>query len=339
MKRVILWLGISLTLSVLCGVDVPLFVDWAANNRINRYPQRETKKTDWNEKYRIAFGIDSLVTHNAQFDLRFKTKDAFTDKEIILDRFRATYYTQNSSLELSSQKIGYGSDYLPSQLDIASGYYDTFLYKEIVFNGMMLQHHRGLFSYGLGVGGNIANQSVVRASVAVDAQVKQVCFGIAFRPIGITQDSHWDHPIVVGGLESYLSWGRWDYRSDLAMGYITEYPETIDRYEYFTAHQINTKINRQTTVTLFGSYSQQGYFPTTTTDLIACYKYSPNQWALYSILEYYTVQDVELFKPKLRLEYEFVKGIVVGMDFTQYWLSYNLEADSFGVNTKAYYEF
>jgi hypothetical protein len=57
------------------------------------------------------------------------------------------------------------------------------------------------------------------------------------------------------------------------------------------------------------------------------------------ILEYHDVEGDELLKSKLRLEYEFVKGIVLGTDFSREWTSGDMVTDSFGINTKAYYEF
>jgi len=214
----------------LWGVELPLYVTFASDNHLDYYPQREVKEIVWDEKYRIALGMEELRKGDFSAEFRLTSRSDFIQQQVLIDRLTAAYHFPLGSFSATTRTLGVGSGYYHQEQYVASPDYDNWLYGSTRFNGLMYGFDWGKQILELGLGGNVHNQAMAVADYRIDLSQP---VRIGFRLDSSARDTHWNTPQLMGSVyyRHQLPW--LELTTDLAYKHVFPYQETPLKQEYF----------------------------------------------------------------------------------------------------------
>lgn len=196
--------------SVLGAVDIPVFVSFDSDNRVDWFYEREEKQVSWDEKYLLRFGIDDLKHKQLGFDLGMITSANFIEQQVLLDHIRLSYMEGKHKLEAASEVIGFGEDYILQDLLLTDPRFDGFLFREMRWNGLCYSFSRSYLETGIGIGGNIHNQASAKAQLILSLHRLQLRLAARTE----TFDSHHYEPAFTLSLGADIDIKRIRYKTD-----------------------------------------------------------------------------------------------------------------------------
>ncbi|MGC9362863.1 MAG: hypothetical protein ACP5F3_08040, partial [Candidatus Syntrophosphaera sp.] len=139
------------------AIEIPFFAGFYSDNHVSYYPERDIREFDWDEKYRLCFGVDSLLFQNMGFGLKLVSQPNFIHQQILIDSLAMSWFQEDFRITGITRPHGRGRGYFFQELYVADPSYNSYLYDQTRFNGLQATWQPANLEYQGGFGGNIHN--------------------------------------------------------------------------------------------------------------------------------------------------------------------------------------
>lgn len=275
---------VLLSCNATMALNIPFIAGFSSDGHLNWYPDRDSRKYNWNDKYIVTLGVDNLRYKDLELSFMLSNRAEFTDQPILLESIELQYHLNNWSITGKSALQGIGKDSFFSQLYVSDANYNRYTYMQTRFNGIEGRYEKGAISTCLALGGNPHNLTMYY--LGIQYTVSGFMFG--FRTDASVQDIHWDGPHIMPSVSAQYKNRRIRMQTSIAGNHVFEYNEHPSRNEYFANAELQIELGRYVGFVCAAEKQQQEHAPLSSTTLetgviarIAPLEFIPNtRWQL-----------------------------------------------------------
>jgi hypothetical protein len=248
---------------VVMALNIPFIAGFSSDGHLDWYPSRNSRKHNWNDKYIITLGVDSLRYRDLEFSFTLSNQAEFTDQPMLLENIELKYHLDNWSITGKSAFQGIGEGSFFSQLYVSDANYNRYMYMQTRFNGIEGRYNQDRISTFLGLGGNPHNLAMSYLGI----QYSGSGFGFGFRTDASVKDVHWDGPRITPSVFAFYKDKRIRMQTGIAGNHVLKYNKHPARNEYFANAELQVELGRYVGFVCAAERQQQKHAPLSSTTL------------------------------------------------------------------------
>lgn len=264
-------LGITGSLILTCwmllsqgwAVDVPVFAKAVTSNQCGWYPDRIGRTLDWDEKYLLSLGIDSLRVTPFGLDLEIGVNEQLDGYRPVIETFLLSWEKESHRLELGTRKTGLGKGYRFAERFVSYPAYDSHLFENDRFNSVSYIWKQRSLSAGAALGGNQLSRGMAIANLAYKAFGQEIEADLR----ATVSDSHWRSPSLIANLRLMIDLGDFSQRVDMMLKEVPAYNHRPKRQEHAFATEIVYRFTSSTDIAVGGLYEERESVPRSRSEL------------------------------------------------------------------------
>ncbi len=245
------------------ALNIPFIAGFSSDGHLDWYPSRNSRKHNWNDKYIITLGVDSLRYRDLEFSFTLSNQAEFTDQPMLLENIELKYHLDNWSITGKSAFQGIGEGSFFSQLYVSDANYNRYMYMQTRFNGIEGRYNQDRISTFLGLGGNPHNLAMSYLGI----QYSGSGFGFGFRTDASVKDVHWDGPRITPSVFAFYKDKRIRMQTGIAGNHVLKYNKHPARNEYFANAELQVELGRYVGFVCAAERQQQKHAPLSSTTL------------------------------------------------------------------------
>ena len=313
-------LFIFLILTGLCitnldALELPFFIEFRSANEFIHYPQRQDRKYNWDDNYRIRFGIDSLEVGEFSTVLILKSSDNFIKQQVLLDRAELTYHMQMHQFGISSKTLGYGNDYRSNNTYHNDAGFGMPLYKAFRYNGFKYRYGRNEenLSFSLGAMDFDSGTMALEAHKTISSNAMSIQSGIKTE-LRIKDNFH-SRPLALYSANLSLQHKYIDLKADGVLTHYLHYNNNQSMLKLFQVAEITFHPLLTTDIYLSNQYETRAIYPLEKQEYKAGLVQRAGRFSLNPEYEYQQLDQDTMQRFNLLLTYHLHRDIQVAFYF------------------------
>ena len=266
------------------ALNIPFIAGFSSDGHLDWYPDRDSRKYNWNDKYIVTLGVDNLRYNDLELSFMLSNRAEFTDQQILMESIELQYHLNNWSITGKSALQGIGKDSFFSQLYVSDANYNRYKFMQTRFNGIEGRYENGAFSTFLALGGNPHNLTM--SYLGIQYANPGIRFGV--RTDASVRDIHWDGPKIMPSVSALFKNRRIRMQVRIAGNHVFKYNGHPARNEYFANTELQFELCKNIVFVCAAEMQQQEHAPLSCTTLetgvitrIAPLEFIPNtRWQL-----------------------------------------------------------
>ncbi len=274
------------------SVEIPFFAGFHSDNHVSYYPEREIREFDWDEKYRLCFGVDDLRYKNFGASLKLSSRANFIQQQVLIDSLELSWIQEDLVISGISRPQGIGSGYFFQQLYVANPAHNAFLYDQTRYNGLQSAWLAPRARFVAGLGGNTHNQAM--GYLAASGEKGDLAWFA--RLDGKTRDIHWTTANFVPSAGISYRTDRFHLRTDMAYKYVFAHEDRQSHQEFFHVSEARLDMKNLPEIILSLVLRNREHSPKRTLEANAGLQFRLSSFALVPAYHYSNCDEAKIHK-------------------------------------------
>jgi len=313
LKRAALTIILSINISLLLSIKLPVFLDWRSSNSYAYYGLDENDISAMNELYKVRVGIDTLFNNGIGIKVALTNQEERLFSQTVFDYAIINYRYNKASVQLSMKDYGYGKNFLLYNRRFDNPWYGRNALFEYRWHGLEISYDAGKNRLTAGIGGNEINQFICHA----DYNFKPDYLELNLFTVYAQEDNQYTTDIYNVGSEFLIDNNFLSLQSCFSYNYL---PESKHHPEMDYWHVINElAIVFVPQIKLSLSSDHQTYAKNNKTDYLyeGCLSFSIKRWQNNIGVRKQTIPLEKVYTYFADVNYTLVKNLEIGL-FSDY---------------------
>ncbi|MFO8145339.1 MAG: hypothetical protein R6T89_06410 [Candidatus Syntrophosphaera sp.] len=274
----------------LAAIDIPFFAGFYSDNHVSYYPDRDIREFDWDEKYRLCFGVDSLRWNNMEFNLKLNSQANFIHQQVLIDSLALSWVNGPYTLSGITRPYGIAYGYFFQQLYVSDPSHNSFLYDQTRFKGLEYGWQPSDMGFQAGLGGNVHNQAM--GYVAVSGKNKDLIWMI--RLDGKARDTHWTTANITPSVSCSYDADIISLHTDTAFKQVFAHEDRQSHQEFFHISETRLNMKNFPGIVICLDFSRREHAPRRRLGLKAALDLKISGFAIIPAYHYINVDDNDI---------------------------------------------
>ena len=315
------------------AADIPFFMEFRTANELLHYPAREDRKLNWDDDYRIRFGIDRLSMGDFDTSLSLKSSDNFIKQQVLLDHADLSYTYLNNRFSISSCDLGYGSGYRTNNVYHNDPQFNEPLYKSFRFNGFSYMHIHKTRRLGMSFGAMDFDSGVLSFEAASTRERERLSINTGVKTEFRIKDSFHSRPLALYDLNLSLTSQVVSLKTEGVVSQYIRHGDQKSMVNFFQTAEFSLKPKDHTEFYLSNQFESRAVFPLRRQDYKTGLVQTAGRLIINPEYEYQILDQDILQRFSLLLSYQVHKNVRIACYYRHTDIQDSESSNLYGIQT------